>query len=122
MRIMFCWLIKLIVISEKWKINNLWILSSSSEIGGSNAKFSLMAMKILDVVKTLFAKKQINKQLPQEITMKKSVDDYRIGSVGALLDEHEKVFQELIALIEPINQIEYEKIIDADTDDQIVVQ
>lgn len=49
--------------------------------------------------------------------MKNSLEDYREGAIGALLDEHEKAISEYLELLERVNQEEFVKIVDSDTED-----
>ena len=49
--------------------------------------------------------------------MKKNLEDYREGAIGALLDEHEKAMSEYLDFLERVNQEEFLKIVDPDTKD-----
>jgi uncharacterized damage-inducible protein DinB len=49
--------------------------------------------------------------------MKKSLEDYRKGGVGALMDEYERAAFELKALVESVDADDYERIADAETKD-----
>lgn len=49
--------------------------------------------------------------------MKKSLEDYRKGGVGALMDEYERAALELKALVETVGETDYERIADAETQD-----
>lgn len=49
--------------------------------------------------------------------MKKSLEDYRKGAVGALMDEYERAALELKWLVETIGEDDYTRIADAETKD-----
>ncbi len=49
--------------------------------------------------------------------LKKSLEDYRKGGVGALMDEYERAAFELKSLLENVSEDDYVKIIDPDTED-----
>ena len=49
--------------------------------------------------------------------MKKSLEDYRKGAVGALMDEYERAALELKALVEPVSEEYYKRIADVETKD-----
>lgn len=50
--------------------------------------------------------------------MKKSLEDYRKGAIGALLDEYERAFFELKAIVENVGEDYYNCIADAETQDE----
>lgn len=50
--------------------------------------------------------------------MKNSLEDYRKGAVGALMDEYERAALELKSIVENIDKSEYESIADAETEDE----
>ena len=50
--------------------------------------------------------------------MKKSIEEYRIGKAGAILDEHERAISEICNLLTGVKQQSYEKIIDYETADE----
>lgn len=50
--------------------------------------------------------------------MKKSLEDYRKGAIGALLDEYERAFFELKAIVENVGEDYYNCIADAKTEDE----
>lgn len=49
--------------------------------------------------------------------MKESLEDYRRGAVGALMDEYERAAFELKSLVETVGEADYERIADAETKD-----
>lgn len=49
--------------------------------------------------------------------MKKSIEDYRKGGIGALMDEYERAAFELKALVESVGEADYTRIADAETQD-----
>lgn len=50
--------------------------------------------------------------------MKKSLEDYRKGAIGSLLDEYERAAFELKTILQNIGEDEYERIADAETKDE----
>lgn len=51
------------------------------------------------------------------LLMKNTLEDYRKGGVGALMDEYERAAHELKALVESVGAADYERIADAETQD-----
>lgn len=49
--------------------------------------------------------------------MKKSLEEYRKGAVGALMDEYERAAFELKAMVESVSENDYTRIADAETKD-----
>lgn len=49
--------------------------------------------------------------------MKKTLEDYRKGAIGALMDEYERAAHELKSVVENIGEANYEKILDTETTD-----
>jgi len=49
--------------------------------------------------------------------MKKSLEEYRKGAVGALMDEYERAAFELKSLVETVSEEDYTRIADAETQD-----
>ena len=49
--------------------------------------------------------------------MKKTLEDYRKGAIGALMDEYERAAIELKNLVETVNEEDYTRIADAETND-----
>lgn len=49
--------------------------------------------------------------------MKKSLEEYRKGGIGALMDEYERAAFELKSLIESVSETDYTRIADAETKD-----
>lgn len=50
--------------------------------------------------------------------MKKSLEDYRKGALGALMDEYERAAFELKSIVEPVGDANYTRIADDETADQ----
>lgn len=50
--------------------------------------------------------------------MKKNLDEYRKGAVGALMDEYERAAFELKSIVENTGKDEYKRIADAETEDE----
>lgn len=50
--------------------------------------------------------------------MKKSLEDYRKGGVGALMDEYERAVREYEALLREISAEDYQRIADSETEDE----
>lgn len=50
--------------------------------------------------------------------MKNSLEDYRKGAVGALMDEYERAALELKSVVENIDKDNYESVADAETEDK----
>ena len=49
--------------------------------------------------------------------LKKNLEDYRKGGIGALMDEYERAAFELKSILENIGEADYTKILDPDTED-----
>jgi uncharacterized damage-inducible protein DinB len=52
-----------------------------------------------------------------KLLLKKSLEDYRKGAVGALMDEYERAALELKSLVENIGEEDYARLADAETKD-----
>ena len=50
--------------------------------------------------------------------MKKSLEDYRKGAIGALLDEYDRAFFELREIVENVGEDYYNCVADAETNDE----
>lgn len=57
------------------------------------------------------------KESPNDILMKKNLDGYRKGAVGALMDEYERAALELKSIVENVSEECYTRIADAETKD-----
>ena len=51
-------------------------------------------------------------------TMKKTLEDYRKGAAGALMDEYERTAVELKSVLQTISEAEYVRIADAETENE----
>ena len=51
------------------------------------------------------------------MSIKKKLEDYRKGGIGALMDEYERAAFELKSLVESVSEDEYTRIADAETKD-----
>ena len=52
------------------------------------------------------------------LLMKKSPEDYRQGAVGALMDEYERASNELKCILQNIDEADYTRIADSETDNE----
>ena len=50
--------------------------------------------------------------------VKSSLSEYREGAMGALMDEYEKALDELLQVVKPITQDQFETIVDYETKDE----
>jgi uncharacterized damage-inducible protein DinB len=53
----------------------------------------------------------------RRLLLMKTLEDYRKGAVGALMDEYERAALELKSLVETVSEADYTRIADADTKD-----
>ena len=51
-------------------------------------------------------------------TLKKTLEDYRQGAAGALIDEYERALFELKTIAQAVSEFDYARIADAETEDE----
>jgi len=52
------------------------------------------------------------------LLIKKNIEDYRKGAVGAMMDEYERAALELKSIVENVSEEDYSRIADAETTDE----